>query len=365
LNNFTQFDLSSGLLRAIEDMKYQEPTPIQTAAIPVGLAGRDIIGCAQTGTGKTAAFSIPLISRLIAGAASDMALILAPTRELAAQIVSVMEQLCRKTSHFKPVLLIGGVSMSPQIQALSQSPRIIVATPGRLVDHLKRRTVSLSGVKIFVLDEADRMFDMGFQPQLNEVLKRLPKQRQTMLFSATLPKDVLALAAKLLHDPVSLNVGATSKPVEKIAQEVLRTTHADKNKTLVNALKVRPGSVLVFARTKSRTDRLARLLQGLGHNVDRLHGDRSQSQRTKALEGFRRGRFRILVATDIAARGIDISHIQHVINYDLPSCSDDYIHRIGRTGRAGASGCALALVTPEDEKQWREIQDRMKSVRSA
>jgi len=354
LNDFNELNLSSGLMRALESMKYTKPTPIQAQAIPVGLTGRDLMGCAQTGTGKTAAFAIPLITRL-AAEPQKTALILAPTRELAAQIVSVIEQLCRHTPGIRTALVIGGVSMGMQIREL-RTARIIVATPGRLVDHLKQRTASLAHTAVLVLDEADRMFDMGFQPQLNEILRHVPKERQTMLFSATFPSDVMALANKHLKDPIRITAGPASTPIEKITQQVLRTSHGDKNKALASEISARRGSVLVFARTKARTDRVARMLLNLGHDVDRIHGDRSQSQRTQAIEGFRKGRFRILIATDIAARGIDIPHIEHVINYDLPQCSDDYIHRIGRTGRAGAGGCALALVTPEDEQQWREIR---------
>jgi superfamily II DNA/RNA helicase len=354
LNDFTALNLSSDLMRALESMDYSKPTAIQAQSIPVGLTGRDLIGCAQTGTGKTAAFAIPMITRLIADP-KKTALILAPTRELAAQIVSVTDQLCRQT-RLKTVLLIGGVPISGQIRDLARHPRIIVATPGRLVDHLQQRTVSLANVGVLVLDEADRMFDMGFQPQLNEILRHVPKDRQTMLFTATLPAEVMALAGKHLKDPVRVDAGPVSKPAELITQQVVRTTHLEKNKTLAHEISSRDGSVLVFARTKARTDRVARMLRNLGHNVERIHGDRTQSQRTKAMEGFRAGKFRILVATDIAARGIDVPHIVHVINYDLPQCSDDYVHRIGRTGRAGATGYALALVTPEDEQQWREIR---------
>jgi ATP-dependent RNA helicase RhlE len=355
MNNFKEFGLSSGLLRALGAMNYSKPTPIQAAAIPVGLTGRDLIGCAQTGTGKTAAFSIPMITALnkVPGKTS---LILAPTRELAAQIVGVIDQLCNfQQSQLRTALLIGGVPIARQTGALSRHPRIIVATPGRLLDHLQQRTLSLSEVQILVLDEADRMLDMGFEPQLRQILRHLPRERQTMLFSATIPAEILSLASKFLKDPVRVNAGPLSRPVDQVEQQVRRTTHAGKNDALVSELASRQGSVLVFARTKARTDRVARMLNRLGHDVDRIHGDRTQSQRTKAIEGFRAGKFRILVATDIAARGLDIPHIEHVINYDLPQCPEDYIHRIGRTARAGATGFALAFVTPEDEDQWRQI----------
>ncbi len=356
MNNFEEFSLSTGLLRALEAMKYSIPTAIQIKAIPLGKTGRDVIGCAQTGTGKTAAFGVPMISTLLQAPAKT-ALVLAPTRELAAQIVGVLDQLCRyQPNQLKTALVIGGVPMPRQIRALVGSPRIIVATPGPPIDPPQQRTISLSQLQILVLDEADRMLDMGFEPQLRQILRHLPQQRQTMLFSATMPAQILSLAAKFLKDPVRVDAGPLSKPVDKVEQQVLRTTHAGKNDALISELLARRGSVLVFARTKARTDRVARMLDRLGHDVDRIHGDRSQSQRTKAIEGFRAGKFRILVATDIAARGLDIPHIEHVINYDLPQCPEDYIHRIGRTARAGASGFALAFVTPEDEAQWRQIK---------
>ncbi len=354
MNDFKGFNLSSGLMRALETMNHSTPTPIQAQAIAPGLEGRDVVGCAQTGTGKTAAFAIPLVQAL-GDAPEKMALILAPTRELAAQIVSVIEQLTKFERHLKTVLLIGGVPMPPQIRALARSPRIVVATPGRLVDHLQQRRLSLSKVRVLVLDEADRMLDMGFEPQIREIMRHVPRERQTMLFSATMPAEILSLASKFLKDPVRVSAGPVSKPVAAIDQQLRRTTMTAKNDVLVSELCARRGSVIIFARTKARTDRVARMLDRLGHDVDRIHGDRTQSQRTKAIEGFRLRKFRILVATDIAARGLDIPHVEHVINYDLPQCSDDYLHRIGRTARAGKSGNSLALITPEDESQWQEI----------
>ncbi|MEE8206568.1 MAG: DEAD/DEAH box helicase, partial [Nitrospinaceae bacterium] len=253
------------------------------------------------------------------------------------------------------VLLIGGMSMRPQIDKLRRGVRLVVATPGRLLDHLDRRTLDLKSLDVLVLDEADRMLDMGFAPQLNKILPYLPKMRQTLLFSATLPANIEQLSARYLTHPVRVTVGAVSRPVEKIQQSIVETTAARKNETLVDELHARKGSVLIFARTKARTDRVARHLQKYGHSVTRLHGDRTQGQRNSAVAGFRDGRFRILVATDIAARGIDISHIANVINYDLPHVPEDYVHRIGRTARAGAEGQAISFVTPEDRGQWRAI----------
>jgi superfamily II DNA/RNA helicase len=335
-------------------MGFEHPTPIQEQSIPVALEGHDLIGCAQTGTGKTAAFGIPIIERLTRIPAKS-ALILAPTRELATQIWGVLTKLTAHSPELKSALLIGGVAMQPQVRALQRKPRIIVATPGRLVDHLQQRTVSFSALEVLVLDEADRMLDMGFAPQLAQILKHLPKQRQTLLFSATLPPNILQLAQKFLKDPVRVTVGQVSQPAQKVSQSVIETTHAKKNEILLDVLNQREGSVLIFTRTKHRTDRLARHLESYGHPVSRIHGGRSQGQRNLALAGFRDGKFRILVATDIAARGIDISHIAHVINYDLPQVAEDYVHRIGRTARAGAQGEALSILTPEDRLQWKEI----------
>jgi ATP-dependent RNA helicase RhlE len=269
--------------------------------------------------------------------------------------LEVLRNLTVYTPEIKSVLLIGGISMQSQVRAVQRKPRVIVATPGRLVDHLKHRTVCLSAVEILVLDEADRMLDMGFAPQLNEILRFLPTRRQTLFFSATLPADIEKLSSHFLTDPVRVTLGVISQPVQKIQQSVVQTHATKKNDTLMDELNLRKGSVLVFARTKARTDRVARYLEEYGLPVTRLHGGRTQGQRDSAVSGFRSGRFRILVATDIAARGIDIAHIAHVINYDLPQAPEDYVHRIGRTGRAGAEGQAVSLLTPEDKSQWQEI----------
>ncbi len=336
-------------------MKFTTPTPIQAKAIPVALSHRDLIGCAQTGTGKTAAFSIPIITRLMKQK-EKTALILVPTRELAAQVCEVINQLLLFIPDLKVVSVIGGVSMQPQLRALAKKPRIIVATPGRLVDHLHRGSVSLSKVEILTLDEADRMLDMGFAPQLNEILRFLPKTRQTLFFSATLPANILKLAQKFLKDPIQVAAEVEQKAPVKISQKVVHVDAKLKNAMVLDELNAREGTVLIFARTQHRTDRLAKFLDGYGVSVARIHGGRTQGQRTRALDGFRKGAFRILVATDIAARGLDIDHVAHVINYDLPQVPEDYIHRIGRTGRAGRSGQALSLVAGEDKANWKEIE---------
>ncbi len=354
MNQFKTMNLPAPLERALEAMSFSVPTPIQTQAIPPAMTGRDLIGCAQTGTGKTAAFGIPLIARLIENP-KKTALILAPTRELVVQIMEVLRQLCMGSNDLHCAVLIGGANIRPQIRALQRNPRIVVATPGRLIDHLNHHTVSLADVGILVLDEADRMLDMGFAPQLREILRYVPRERQTLLFSATLPDDIQQLAARILQNPIRVSVEDATKPVYKIKQSVIETTAANKNDVLVDQLNARKGSVLIFTRTKHRTERLAKYLEEYGYAVARIHGGRSQNQRTLALEGFRTGEFRVLVATDIAARGLDVPHIAHVINYDLPQVPEDYVHRIGRTARAGAEGEALCLVSPEEKGQWLRI----------
>ncbi|TDJ59576.1 MAG: DEAD/DEAH box helicase [Nitrospina sp.] len=353
---FNELQLQQPIAQALQSMRFEKPTPIQAQAIPLAIDRKDIIACAQTGTGKTAAFGIPIIDRLLKHP-QKTALILVPTRELAAQVTEVLKDLTRFAPSINGAILIGGMSIRPQIEKLRRGVRLVVATPGRLLDHLDRRTLDFKSLDILVLDEADRMLDMGFAPQLNKILPYLPKTRQTLLFSATLPANIEQLSARYLTHPVRVTVGPVSRPVEKIQQSIVETTAAGKNETLVDELHARKGSVLIFARTKARTDRVARHLKKYGHSVARLHGDRTQGQRTSAMAGFRDGRFRILVATDIAARGIDIPHIANVINYDLPLVPEDYLHRIGRTARAGAEGHAVSFITPEDKAQWRAISN--------
>ncbi len=354
MDTFSQFKLPSSVEKALAAIQFNTPTPIQAQAIPIALTGQDLVGCAQTGTGKTAAFCIPILTRLLASP-KKCALVLVPTRELAVQIDAFWRDLTKSIPQMRSAVIIGGASMQPQIRALRAQPRFIVATPGRLVDHLNRRTVQLAGVEALVLDEADRMLDMGFAPQLGEILKHLPKQRQTLLFSATWAPELDRLAKKYLHNPARTSVGTVSRTSEQVSQELVMTTVQKKNEALLDLLNQRPGSILVFTRTKSRTDRVARYLSSYGVEVNRLHGGRSQGQRNSALNAFRNGQIRVLVATDIAARGIDVAEIAHVVNYDLPQSSEDYVHRIGRTGRAGRTGQAVSLITPEDRSQWREI----------
>lgn len=348
---FRDLQLPESIYKALDKLKFEVPTPIQEQSIPVALEGRDLIACAQTGSGKTAAYAIPLIAKLLLDEEA-CGLILAPTRELAKQISDVIHELTIFTPSISMAVLIGGTDMQRQLKALQRGPRIVIATPGRLTDHLRRRSILLDYAKFLVLDEGDRMLDMGFAPQLDVILKYLPKSRQTLLYTATLPVNVKQLAQKYLNHPIHISVGPVSQPVETIKQTGVQTTQAGKNELLLNELNARKGSVIIFARTKSRTDKVARYLEEYGFSVSRIHGDRSQGQRNSALQGFRDGKFRILVATDIAARGIDVPQIEHVINYDLPMMDEDYVHRIGRTARAGASGEALSFLTPEDKKQW-------------
>jgi ATP-dependent RNA helicase RhlE len=344
------------MLRAITEMGYTEPTPIQAQAIPAGLQGRDVLGCAQTGTGKTAAFVIPMVERLADRAnLPPRGLILAPTRELASQIQQVVEKLGRHRGVFAATI-VGGEDIQIQIRALRHRPPIIVATPGRLLDHMWNGTIILSNFTMVVLDEADRMLDMGFAPQLNQILDALPEERQTLLFSATMPTDLTSLARASVKNPVQVSVGKPATPVEGVTQTVHHTTHGEKTTLLLTLLREPGDSVLIFTRTKHRADRLGDALEKSGHRVAVIHGNRKLSQRRSALEGFRRGKFRVLVATDIAARGIDVANIAHVINFDLPNSPEDYVHRIGRTARMKAVGRATSFVTAEDHAQIRSIE---------
>jgi len=354
MHDFYNSTLPRQIQDALKAMKFETPTPVQEKAIPVALARQDLIGCAQTGTGKTAAFGIPTLVHLL-NDRTKIALILAPTRELAQQIRDVWIGLTRFLPEMRCALLVGGAPMFPQTKALSKKPQLIIATPGRLVDHLNRRTVTLGHLSTLILDEADRMLDMGFAPQIAQIMKFVPNQRQTLLFSATWDSAMDGIAKKYLKNPTRISVAPTSQAAATIHQSMVNTTVHTKNDTLLDELNQRQGSVLVFARTKSRTDRVAKYLASYGHNVNRLHGGRTQGQRNSALSAFKQGSVRILVATDIAARGIDVAKIAHVINYDLPMVAEDYIHRIGRTGRAGLEGCAVSFVTPEDRFQWKEI----------
>jgi ATP-dependent RNA helicase RhlE len=354
--NFHALGLSEGVLQDLANAGFTSPTPIQEQAIPPALAGRDVIGCAQTGTGKTAAFVIPMVERLAAlPKGQPQALILAPTRELALQILTTIEKLGR-SRRISATVIVGGADMQAQLRGLRQRPEILVATPGRLLDHMWNGTILLSSIKMLVLDEADRMLDMGFAPQINQILDALPEERQTLLFSATIPADLTRLVQASINNPVRVMVTPSAKTADGVTQAVHHTTHDAKPELLLSLLVQERDTVLVFTRTKHRADRLGRALGRVGHKVAVLHGDRSLSQRRAALEGFKRGTFRVLVATDIAARGIDVANIGHVINFDLPNCPEDYVHRVGRTARMKTTGRATSFVTGEDFQQLRDIE---------
>ena len=354
--SFSTLGLSEPLLRDLTAAGLLNPTPIQAQAIPPALEGRDVIGCAQTGTGKTAAFVVPMIERLaIMPKGQPQALILAPTRELALQIFASIEKLGR-SHHISATVIVGGSDMQAQVRGLRQQPDILVATPGRLLDHMWNGTVNLAPIKILVLDEADRMLDMGFAPQINQILDALPVERQTLLFSATIQTDVTPLVQTSLNGAVRVMVTPASTTADGVTQALHHTTAQEKTKLLVSLLAAERGTVLVFARTKSRVNRLGQTLEQAGYRVAVIHGDRSLPQRLRALDGFKRGQVRILVATDIAARGIDVVNIGHVVNYDLPNCPEDYIHRIGRTARMKMTGRATSFVTFEERDQLCAIE---------
>jgi ATP-dependent RNA helicase RhlE len=343
-------------MAGISALGYQEPTPIQERAIPPIMDGRDVMGLAQTGTGKTAAFALPILQRLEAGPRGRVrALIVAPTRELAEQIHQTFCDLGRQT-RLRSAAIYGGVSMGPQLQALRAGVEIVVACPGRLLDHIGQGTIDLKQVEVLVLDEADRMFDMGFLPDVRRILRAVPTKRQTLLFAATMPEDVRVLAREVLVDPLSVQIGVPA-PAATVSHALYPILPHLKKAMLIHLLQAnKTGSVLVFTRTKHRAKMLAQQLQLAGFHAASLQGNLSQSQRQKALDGFRAGTFQVLVATDIAARGIDVTGISHVINYDMPDTSDAYTHRIGRTGRAERTGVAFTLVTPDDDEAVRAVE---------
>lgn len=355
MTQFSDFNLPPALSTSLAAMGYTTPTPVQAAAVPVALEGRDLIAIAMTGSGKTAAFSIPMIARMTANSRGT-SLIMTPTRELAQQVEKVIKQLLGQYSTIKTALLIGGDSMPMQQQALRMRPRIIVGTPGRINDHLERGNLMLHDANYLVLDEMDRMLDMGFEDQIMKILKYLPLARQTLLFSATLPPQIIKISEKYLRNPERITIGEVNKAADKIVQEVKHLHQDDKYPALVNELNIREGTVIIFVRSKHGTEKLAARLRKSGVTADAIHGDLEQKQRERVLQAFRDKKHRVLVATDIASRGLDIPHIEHVINYDLPQAPEDYIHRIGRTARAGADGAALSFITGEDRLKWNAIQ---------
>lgn len=354
MESFKEVGLPQPLFHRLEQIGLITPTPIQAQTIPDALNGSDILGSAQTGTGKTAAFGIPLVTKMLNEPTGD-ALVLLPTRELAAQVMQTLKQFIGK-SKVNTALLIGGEAMPRQINQLRAGARVIVGTPGRINDHLARKTLDLSETNFLVLDEVDRMLDMGFGVQLDAIAEHLTKERQTLMFSATMPSNINKLSAKYLKNPIRVSVGEVHKPAANVKQASVSLLDTEKYVRLLSELEGRKGSIIIFVKTKHGADRMATKLQKLGHKADALHGDLRQSKRNRITTEFRNKDFRILIATDVAARGLDIPHIEHVINYDLPQCPEDYIHRIGRTARAGAEGEAVSFVTRADAIKWRAIQ---------
>ena len=353
MENFNSFGLNKEILKNLNNLKLIKPTPIQVQAIKPALMGKDILGSAHTGTGKTVAFGLPLIQKLMQYN-SSCALILTPTRELAVQVNKSLNDLMRNSGIIS-ALIIGGESMGKQFKQLKRNPRLIIGTPGRVNDHLTRKSLNFSRTNYLVLDETDRMLDMGFSIQIEKIVKFLPKVRQTLLFSATLPKNIKEISQKYLHRPITISVDKQSTILTKIKHEVFNIEQVDKYGKLIEQINDRNGSIIIFVKTKHGSKRMSLKLIKQGFGANAIHGDLKQSQRELILNKFRNKRYRILVATDIAARGLDISHIEHVINYDLPQKPEDYIHRIGRTARAGLKGSALSFITPNDKRLWNSI----------
>jgi ATP-dependent RNA helicase DeaD len=354
MTNFANLGLPQELVEALERMQITVPTPVQAETIPVALNGQDVLASAQTGSGKTVAYSAPLLVKLADGKRGS-ALILTPTRELAVQVQKMLTQILGKNGDFRTALLIGGAPMFKQMSDLKRRPQLIIGTPGRINDHLQRGSLSLKETRFLVIDEADRMLDMGFGIQLDKIAEYLPEVRQTLMFSATFPSNIEKLSKKYLRDPQRITIGSTAETAPKIKQEVVRTTNSEKFSELLKQLEQREGSIIVFVKTKRGADRLARDLRNEDQDAEAIHGDLPQNRRDRVILAFRQKKYRVLVATDVAARGLDIPHVMHVINYNLPECPEDYIHRIGRTGRAGAEGSALCLVAPEDNLKWKAI----------
>ncbi|MDX2005023.1 MAG: DEAD/DEAH box helicase [Meiothermus sp.] len=353
---FSELSLHPKLLRSVEQMGYAQPTPIQTQAIPAALAGRDLLACAMTGSGKTAAFALPILQRLMNGPRGvTRALVLTPTRELTMQVQEQFE-LLGKGSGVRSAAVFGGVGMAPQVAAFKNGVEVIVATPGRLLDHFSQPYAKLAGLEVLVFDEADRMLDMGFLPDIRRVLRHIPKPQQTLFFSATMPEPIAQLAKELLRDPFTINVERKAAPASGVTQAVYPVPQELKSGLLLKLLDTQVTQAIVFTRTKHRANRVAEFLIKQGVKAERIHGNRSQSQRTEALAGFKSGKYRVLVATDIAARGIDVEALEHVINFDVPAVPEDYIHRVGRTARAERTGEAFTFVAPDEEPQLRDIE---------
>jgi len=353
--DFYKYNLNEVLNKSLKSINFKSPTPIQEKCIPLILQGNDILGSAQTGTGKTAAFCIPILELLIKSSRGSL-LIMIPTRELAKQVLHVINSLIGHKRSINTAILIGGESMSKQLSELKKRPRIYVGTPGRIYDYLQRRTLNLHDAKYLVLDETDRMLDMGFEVQINKIIKFLPVNKQVLMFSATIPNNILKLSSKYLKNPIRISIGDSNIVAKNIKQEVIELKSDEKLDELIKQIDNRNGSILIFVKTKYGTEKLSKALSKKKIKSFPLHGGLRQSKRNRIMKSFRDMKFRILIATDVAARGIDVPHIEHVINYDLPQMAEDFIHRIGRTARAGSKGIALSFVTKGDFAKWKEIQ---------
>lgn len=351
--SFNGLGLAPKLLEILSDLKYTTPTPIQHQAIPHAVEGKDVVGVAQTGTGKTLAFGAPMLQRL--AQTKGRGLVLLPTRELALQVEETLIKI-GKPLGLRTAVLIGGASMGPQLSAIRRDPHVIIATPGRLLDHMEQKTLKLDRISILILDEADRMLDMGFWPQIKRIVAAVPTERQTMLFSATLSKEVMDLASKQMRLPINIEVAPQGTTAERVTQEFFIVRKEDKMRLLEKVLGDYKGSTIVFTRTKHGASRVMKSVKRMGHTAAEIHGNRSLNQRKDALLGFKNGNYRVLVATDIAARGIDVKGIELVINFDLPTVAADYVHRIGRTARAGAEGHAISFAMPDEKRDIRDIE---------
>lgn len=352
-SQFYGLGIAPRILEILEKRGFQVPTPIQQKAIPVGISGKDLIGIAQTGTGKTLAFGIPLLQRI--ASIKGTGLIILPTRELAIQVDESLQNI-GKTFGLKTAVLIGGASMDQQKRAILKKPHVIIGTPGRIIDHLQQRTIHLDSVSTLVLDEADRMLDMGFMPQIKIILSALPKDRQTMLFSATMPDDIVRIAATHMKLPVRVEIARAGSASANVSQELFIVSRGEKDRLLEKLLAQYQGTVLIFSRTKFGAKKICRTVRAIGHSAAEIHSNKSLAQRKEALEGFKSGKYRVLVATDIASRGIDVTGIELVLNYDIPENPEDYVHRIGRTGRAGQTGRAVSFATPDQRHKIRDIE---------
>ena len=361
--SFSEYRLSDNLNKSLRDLRFNKPTEIQSKTIPLGIEGSDILASAETGSGKTASYLIPLINK-ISKEGKVSGLILTPTRELAQQVSEVCNSLLGYKSNINLALIVGGASMQNQLVQLKKRPKIIIGTPGRINDLLEKKSLILKYFNYFVLDEADRMLDMGFQDQVEKIIQYLPIKRQSLLFSATLPKEIIKLSSKYLKNPVRVNVKENKVIKTQIKQKVLNTKTEMKYDQLVDEILLRKGSILIFVRTKYSTEKLKKRLKKDTVKSLALHGDLRQNKRSRILKDFRDDKFRILIATDIASRGLDVPHIEHVINYDLPQVPEDFIHRIGRTARAGSVGEAVSFVTPNDKRMWKSIEKLMENLKN-